>query len=247
VFSAPSWRSRGAGDPARIVHAGAHTTLFYGKLFLMRITARAAFSFLLVLSGGPLCAACANSDGAGDLASADGGEAGTPSTGPSGTSGTSGTRGTSDGGNDAGSGAGDASPDAAPHSEGGSGPVVRCGFSATCPLPGQICCVAQATVYTCVTATTCPSMTPSSPAPASGALACSGTESCGPGLSCCLDVVAGQTVSSCQASCAAAHAQLCAPFTADPGCPGGGLTCSQSHINEFGLSTAYGTCGGVKN
>lgn len=215
----------------------------------MRIGSRVAFSFLLVLSGAPLWAACANSDGAGDLTTADGGDGASAPTGPSATGATSGATGTSgsNGTSDAGGGnASDAHADASAVSEGGSGPVVRCGFSATCPLPGQICCAAGA-AYACMTATTCPSVAPSSPAPGSAALACSGTESCGAGLSCCLDVVAGQSVSSCQSSCAAAHAQLCAPFTADPGCPGGGLTCSQSHINEFGLSVAYGTCGGVKN
>jgi hypothetical protein len=87
---------------------------------------------------------------------------------------------------------------------------------------------------------------PNPKAPGSAALACTRTENCAAGLSCCLDIVAGQSVSSCQASCAGAHAQLCAPFTANPGCPAG-VSCSQSHINEFGLSTLYATCGGVKN
>jgi hypothetical protein len=108
--------------------------------------------------------------------------------------------------------------------------------------------VALAQQYTCVTATTCPVVVgPNPAAPGSAALKCSGQESCAAGLSCCLDIVDGQAVSSCQPSCAAAHAQLCAPFTPGPGCPGGALNCSQSHINEFGLSVAYGTCGGVKN
>jgi hypothetical protein len=230
----------------------------------MRLTSWVGFSSVVVLSAGTLAAACANSNADG-FGNADAGDP--DGNGAFGTGATNGSSGGADGADGADAnpvveggtttstsgGSVDAAADVVvtPPSDAGPGvnttTSLQCGMSATCALPSQLCCIVGATAYSCTTGTTCPNVNPSSAAPGSAALACDNSSNCGPGLSCCLDVVAGQSVSSCKASCAASHAQLCAAFTADPGCPSG-VSCSASHINEFGLSPFfYATCGGVKN
>ncbi len=214
----------------------------------------------VVLSIGLVAAGCANSDGAGELGSANGsnpggnGAVGTGAT--NGSSGAVGTSGGVDGGPGSDSATGseggvDAAADASvPGSDAGPGNTtssLKCGMSLTCAIPGQLCCITGATAYACMTGATCPNVAPNPSAPGSAALACDNSSNCAAGTSCCLDVVAGQSVSSCKASCATSHAQLCAAFTADPGCPAG-VSCSTANINEFGLSPFfYATCGGVKN
>ena len=223
---------------------------------LMRMRPWVGVSSGVVMSIGLVAAGCAISDGAGDLGNANGGDAGAnTAVGTGATNGSSGAIGPS-GGVDGGPGSDGASfadadaaaampaPDAGP---GNTTSTLKCGTSLSCTIPGQLCCITGASAYACMTGTTCPNVNPNSAAPGSAALACDNSSNCAPGSSCCLDVIAGQSVSACKASCATSHAQLCAAFTADPGCPAGG-SCSTANINEFGLSPFfYATCGGVKN
>jgi hypothetical protein len=230
----------------------------------MRLRSWVSVSSGVVLSIGLVAAGCANSDGSGDLGNANGSDpSGNSAVGTGATNGSSGAVGTSagvDGGPGADGASGgtsglDAAADGAgdaplPGNDAGPGnttSTLMCGMSLTCAIPGQLCCITGSTAYACMTGTTCPNVGPNPSAPGSAALACDNSSNCAAGTSCCLDVVAGQSVSSCKVSCATSHAQLCAAFTADPGCPAG-VSCSAAHINEFGLSPFfYATCGGVKN
>ena len=215
----------------------------------------------IILSAGLACVACAGPGGEADLDGPDGGAA--ASSRAVGTGATNGARGAQDGGGNAqasdgnagvldGSAGVDAHPDAfvfptMDAGPGGTTSSLSCGPS-TCAIPGQLCCIAGPAAgpsYACVTGTSCPVVNPGMN-PGSAALACSVGSNCAAGLSCCLDIVNGQSVSTCKASCAASPAQLCDRFISVNGCSVQ-KPCSNANTNDFGLPATYATCGGVKN
>jgi hypothetical protein len=118
----------------------------------------------------------------------------------------------------------------------------------TCAIPGELCCYQGGASPGFSCGATCPIVLPGKH-PGSAALACESAANCGTGLSCCVHLENGQTVSRCEASCAGAPAQLCDFYAApgvDTGCPAT-APCSHAFVNEFGLPPTYATCGGVRN
>ena len=192
----------------------------------------------IILSAGLACVACAGPGGEADLDGPDGGAA--ASSGAVGTGATNGALGAQDGGGNA-----QASDGNAGVLDGSAGVDAH---PSTCAIPGQLCCIAGPAAgpsYACVTGTSCPVVNPGMN-PGSAALACSVGSNCAAGLSCCLDIVNGQSVSTCKASCAASPAQLCDRFISVNGCSVQ-KPCSNANTNDFGLPATYATCGGVKN
>lgn len=219
-------------------------------------------SAVIILSAGLAWVGCAGPGGETDLGGADGGAASSGAVGTGAGNGAVGPAsgleegGVPTGATDGGSGIVDAAVDA-PHDAfvlptmdagpGGTTSALSCGTS-TCALPGQLCCIAGPAAgpsYACVTGTSCPIVNPGNN-PGSAALSCSVQSNCTAGLFCCLDIVSGQSVSTCKSSCAASPAQLCDRFIADNGCAVQ-KPCSNANTNDFGLPATYATCGGVKN
>jgi hypothetical protein len=126
---------------------------------------------------------------------------------------------------------------------GGTTTSIACG-TATCPLPEQKCCVSELTAggshsFACVLgAVDCPRAPDSV---ATVGLACSGAANCPDGTVCCAEVVNGNNVSSCQASCPTRSAQLCDPAASKSGCSPSDR-CSNGAVGTLGLPRTFGTC-----
>ena len=193
-----------------------------------------------VLAPFTLIAACGGASGTdiigpGGTAGADGGEGGT-SSGEGGPA--------SGGGREAGSSTtgGVDPPGAAP---GGNASSLPCG-TATCALPAESCCVSDlgngSLGYACIAAgAAC-----GSGGANATTLSCSATSNCPAGSVCCASDATRPTSSQCSSACGAKEVQLCDPKAATTGCAAS-APCSSQNIGDWGLSTAYATCGGVGN
>ena len=133
-------------------------------------------------------------------------------------------------------------PGAAP---GGNASSLPCGTT-TCALPAESCCVSDlgngSLGYACIaTGAAC-----GSGGANATALSCSATANCPAGSVCCASDATKPTSSQCRSACGAKEAQLCDPKAATTGCAAS-APCSSQNIADWGLSTAYATCGGVGN
>ena len=133
-------------------------------------------------------------------------------------------------------------PGAAP---GGSASALPCG-TATCVLPAESCCVSDlgngSLGYACIaTGARC-----GAGGGNATALSCSATANCPAGSVCCASDAIRPTSSQCRSACGPKEAQLCDPKAATTGCAAS-APCSSRNIGDWGLPSAYATCGGVGN
>ncbi len=131
---------------------------------------------------------------------------------------------------------GDGGTDAAAEA---AAPLV-CGAS-TCK-PVDTCCIYTtngSAVYQCQLA-----CTPAQNGAQLSALSCTSSADCG-GQACCIRRSSGGNVSTCETACSASknEVQLCDPTALDTGCPAS-TPCSSNNVADWGLPSAFGTCGG---
>ena len=134
---------------------------------------------------------------------------------------------------------------------GGSLTSLTCGTT-SCAIPSDRCCVYPAPnpppdfSYLCATGSGCPDAGGRGNAPTE--LTCSGAANCGVGTVCCIVDTNGLISSACRAACnptGGNAAQLCDPAVTPTGCSADAGTCSNKNIGDWGLTTSYGTCGGI--
>lgn len=127
--------------------------------------------------------------------------------------------------------------------DGAAPATIEC-LGGRCNRQTQVCCYSANTnpppelVASCGTASDC--------ATKSGtALKCSTAAECGTGEVCCIAKQGNGHASSCKSACVAPEGQLCDPNSISlTKCP---ITaaCSTNKIDTWGLTTHFGTCGGV--
>jgi hypothetical protein len=167
----------------------------------------------------------------GDSGTTDGGTDGSV-TGDSGKDGT--TQSDANPGNDA-SGSDGAGND------GNGGSSIACG-TGSCALPAESCCVdpGPPIVYACTgEAGPC--------AQGTASIKCGSAADCTGGQVCCIDGNVDPMVAACAATCTGAmKAMLCDPTATDAvnKCGDAGA-CGNTNINNWNLTTKYGTCGDI--
>lgn len=228
----------------------------------MRRNSLLAYAAVVITSGLAVWAGCGSDestatpgDGDGGASSSGGSSGATSSSGAASSSGGSSSGGTNDGGDGGGSSSGGSAdggidpPDAGP---GGDTTKLTCG-SASCALPAQQCCIADLPgqgnrSYGCAPTAGDAGCPPPDGGGGGGgidvtSLKCSGAANCPANTKCCVRQTNGGAASECKADCNGNEAQLCDPNAATDGCPQQD-PCSNDNIGDWGLSNAYGTCGG---